>query len=470
MNARVSVAPETGTVSSAATIAPAAAQASPAMRLLRHEAEVRKLGSEPELLFHLVNEVRALVQYGSAMVLRRQRGSERLRVVQLSDLPDVDREAPLLRALENRVVRLDERIGLAQPTTFVSIESDPVDVPAHDVELLAAYPFTQLFWLPLKDRSGAVDAGVVFARAEPFTTGEQTLLTRLSETYAHAWGALSTHRGFGRGIAVSRRTLVKSAAALCLVAVFPVRLSVMAPVEVVAATPFVVTAPIAGVVRNLLVAPNTVVAAGQPLVQFEDIQPRNEMVLAQQRLAVAQARDARTGAAAFRDPVAAHDMAAARAELDLARVTYEYAAEVLQRTQVRAPHAGLAIYTDRRDWEGRAVQVGEEIMQVADPAKVALRIDLSTANSIELAPGADLGIYLDNAPLGGLNAKLRSVSYTPRPQPGGTTSYTVMADPAGGATPRIGTRGTARLYGQRVPLIFQVLRRPIAATRQFVGL
>ena len=80
-----------------------------------------------------------------------------------------------------------------------------------------------------------------------------------------------------------------------------------------------------------------------------------------------------------------------------------------------------------------------------------------------------MSVYLDNAPLGGLTGRLRSVSYTPRAQPGGTTSYTVMADPDGVSPPRIGARGTARLYGERVPLIFQLLRRPLVATRQFIG-
>ena len=291
----------------------------------------------------------------------------------------------------------------------------------------------------------------------------------MAETYAHAWAALPVRRRFGTGLPLRRSWWLAGAGTAVVIASLPVRLSVMAPVEVVAAAPFVVTAPIAGVVKAVLVAPNSVVQAGQQLVQFEDIQPRNEMVLARQRLAVAQARDSRTAAAAFRDPAAVHEMATARAEHELARLTYEYTAEVLGRTQVRAPTAGLAIYTDRRDWEGRAVQVGEEILQVADPARVALRIDLPTANSIELPAGAELSIYLDNAPMGGLKAQLRSVSYTPRTQPGGATSYTVMADPSGAGALRIGSRGTARLYGERVPLIFQLLRRPIAATRQFVG-
>jgi hypothetical protein len=127
------------------------------------------------------------------------------------------------------------------------------------------------------------------------------------------------------------------------------------------------------------------------------------------------------------------------------------------------------VYTDKRDWEGRPVMVGEEILQVADPTKIAYRVDLPTGNSIPLEAGAEVKVYLDSAPLGGLEAKLTSISYTPRVQSGGSSSYTVLAQAIDGPTPRIGSRGTAQLYGGHVPLIVQVLRRPIAATRQFIG-
>lgn len=501
----------------AATPEPQAA--SPALRLLQHEADVRRLDSEPALLFHLVNSPRSLVRYGSALVWRRQRSSHQLQIAQVADLPDVNPDAPLLQALAARLNTLDAQGHLAKPLAWLAgvdaAQADghaaitDTDTDTDTAALLAGYPFQHLLWLPLHQRpvpagsaAPAPDAGVLFARAHAFSVGEHTLLARLAETYAHAWAALRAQRApqrpFAHGLPLQRRWLLGLALGLCAAALLPVRLSVMAPVEVVAADPLVLTAPIAGVVKAVLVPPNSSVRAGQALLQFEDIQPRNEMVLAQQRLAVARARAARTSAAAFRDPVAAHDMAAAQAELDLARVSHAYAVEVLQRTRVLTPSAGLVIYTDRRDWEGRAVQVGEEILQVADPSRVALRVDLPTANRIDLQPGSELRIYLDNAPLGGLQAQLRSVSYSPRSQPGGSTSYTVMADPLPdglptvlptllsdglpnavpgtrpdaptSTLPRIGARGTARLYGDRVPLIVQLLRRPVAATRQFIGL
>ncbi|RZL00322.1 MAG: HlyD family efflux transporter periplasmic adaptor subunit [Rubrivivax sp.] len=423
-------------------------EGNPALRLLQHEAEIRRLGTEAELLFHLTHAVQQLVRHDQAMVLRRHATTERLNAEVVSNLPSLDRSAPLVQETEARFHQLDQGGLLAQ------VHVAPPEL-----------------WLPLKSRDGRTDAGVVFQRSEPFSIGEQTLLARLADTYAHAWSALRVPaRGFTRGVVLNRRRLTVAGGLLLAVSCIPVRLNVMAPVEVVAAEPFVLTSPIAGVVRHILVDPNTPVNAGQVLVQFEDLQPRNDMALAQQKLAVAQARDAKVAAASFKDATAAHDLATAQAELELARVSHNYALEVLQRTQVSTPTAGVVVYTDKRDWEGRPVMVGEEILQVADPAKVAYRVDLPTGNSIALETGAEVKVYLDSAPLGGLQAKLSSISYTPRTPAGGNgSSYTVMAQTTDGQTPRIGSRGTAQLYGGHVPLIVQVLRRPIAATRQFIG-
>ena len=36
--------------------------------------------------------------------------------------------------------------------------------------------------------------------------------------------------------------------------------------------------------------------------------------------------------------------------------------------------------------------------------------------------------------------------------------------------PRIGLKGTAKVFGERVSLFYYLLRRPLAAARQFVGL
>ncbi len=51
-------------------------------------------------------------------------------------------------------------------------------------------------------------------------------------------------------------------------------------------------------------------------------------------------------------------------------------------------------------------------------------------------------------------------------------AFRVIADLAATDTPppRLGARGTAQLFGDRVPLGFYLFRRPISALRQRIGL
>ena len=49
-------------------------------------------------------------------------------------------------------------------------------------------------------------------------------------------------------------------------------------------------------------------------------------------------------------------------------------------------------------------------------------------------------------------------------------AYDVSATfPPGVVQPRIGLRGSAKIYGERVPLALHLFRRPFAAARQFIG-
>jgi hypothetical protein len=438
-----------------------------ALHLLALEAEVRQQADADQLLFHLANHLQQMLPYDQAMVFGRAHARAPLQLKVVSGLPIADRHTPLAQGLqawlrdEERQRHLDSVLAVQLPTSGAADSA---------TEALVEWPLRQGLWLPLKDRQGHLTHGALLLRATPFTPREQVLLQRLGDTYAHALRAFGKRRGLLDSLPFSKKSLAIALLAILGIGLIPVRLSVMAPVEVIADQPYVLTAPINGVIRQILVAPNSQVQANQALVQFEDIQPRNEMVMAQQQLAVAQAKDTRTSAAAFNDLEAAHEMAIAGAEHDLARVSYNYAVEVLQRTLVHTPSGGLAVYSDRRDWEGRAVQVGEEILQVADPARIAYRVDLATGNAIELAEGNPVSIYLESAPLGGLRGQLRSVSYSPHSTAAGVTSYTVIATPQAGDTPRIGARGTARVYGDYAPLAIQLLRRPIAASRQFLGI
>lgn len=249
----------------------------------------------------------------------------------------------------------------------------------------------------------------------------------------------------------------------------PVHLNVMAPVTVIAKNPARLTAPMDGVIKQILVLPNSVVQTGQSLIQFEDLELRNEAILAQEQLKVAKAKYHQTNALAFRQRQAIHDLPIQQAEFQLASSHYKYAKERLAHSLIKSPTQGIAIYTDKQDWEGRAVQVGEQMMEVANPKHIQYQLKLSSGNAIPLHIGQSVQVYLESSPLGGIPAKLTSYSYTAE-QENGMSFYKLIAQPIDTQyTPRIGAQGSARINARRVFLWYQLLHRPMNTARQWLG-
>jgi biotin carboxyl carrier protein len=434
---------------------PAAAD-HPLGRLLAWEAELRRFETLPELVYYLANETRRLVPIDQMFVLRRGLTGEGWQVRAASGLPGVDRNAPAIRAIE----AVMEGAG-ATPTPLVAPDGD---------EALEEYPFRHWYWQPLVDRAGAAFAGLLAVRATPFDDNDAARFVRVAETAQHGWLALTGGKPVRRLPKLSPRTRRMLLAAAGIAAIFPVHMSVLAPVEVVAAHPFVVTAPFQGVVGGIDVAPSTPVAKGQTLLHFDDVKLRNEMDLAAQRLQVARAKVDEVSSASFGDAKQAHGISIAQAEYQLAQAEYDYARDMLARAHVAAPQAGIAIYTDRRDWEGKAVDVGQPIMEVADPADIAYRIDLPAREQMKLEPGSSVSVWLNSQPLWSQSATLADASYQARPTADGTLAFALTATPSDHGTPRIGSRGTARVRGPWVPLCYAMLKRPVSGLRQLIGL
>jgi hypothetical protein len=441
---------------------------SPALRLLQYEAEIRRQPTAEALLHHLVHQVSTLVPLSLATVWQRHASSAALELVKVSGISEVDPTSPWGDALRAALDHADASGQLQEPATLDMPSLVAALEPAMQAPL-EAYPLRQLCWLPMASPDGAVNAGVLCLRLEPFLPGEVHLLARLADTYGHAWRALlpTPARSLLKPAWLSTRRVAWSLAILLGVAMVPVQQSVLAPVEVVARAPGVVTAPFSGVIRSIGPGPSGAVKTGDVLVQFEDVQLRNEAVLAQQKLAVAKARFTRLSAAAFQDEAAKHELAMARADHDLALVSRDYAVDLLQRSKITATREGLALYADRRDLEGRAVQVGEEILQIASPGDVQFKARLSVADHIALTENGEVRVYLERGPLGGYAGRMSSISYVPTLGADGVSAHVVLARlDAGQALPSLGARGTMRLYGPKVPLAVQVLRRAWANARQ----
>jgi hypothetical protein len=146
-----------------------------------------------------------------------------------------------------------------------------------------------------------------------------------------------------------------------------------------------------------------------------------------------------------------------------------YLREQLQRSQVTAPQAGIALFDDPAQWIGKPVVVGERILRIAAPDDVEVEAWLAVGDAIDLAPGTPVQLFLNARPLEPVAATLRFMAHEAVQRPDGSHAYRLRASLTAPAGHRVGLKGTARLEGERVPLAYWVLRRPIATARAWIG-
>ena len=433
--------------------------------LLRVENDVRAAVNLRELQILMANETRKLCRSRQIFVVQR-RSTGRFKVVAVSSVASTESNAPLNQSIEKLVTCIEKEDRLAE-TLELNVEAY-VD---KDIGAFESYPLRELLWTPLISRNGSVFAGLLQARETPWIERDTIVSERLVGTYAHAWQALIGRREPTVNRFLTRRAGYFAAAAAALLMFIPVPMSALAPAEIVARQPGIVSAPIEGVIEKVLVEPNTMVEAGQPLIAFADTTLRNKFEITEREVLVASAKLKRSNQLAFQDERGRRELGIARAELALRIAERDYARDLLDKAVVRAKRSGIVVFGDKKDLTGKPVTVGERLMELADPKRVLLRIDMPVADGQLLQRDAGAKVFLDSDPLQPLTATIVRADYQARAHDGSSVTFRALAElkQSGKDVPRLGVRGTAQVYGDDVPLGFYLFRRPITAARQWLG-
>ncbi len=428
--------------------------------MLDLERAARNAASRDDLGYVIVNDTGRLLPYRQAALFLAS-GRKRFKVRAISGVSAVDRKAPFVDWIE-RVAA-----GIAKDASEPGVRV--LAAPADDDGSWEAFSAPNVAWVPLKDRAGRRIGALWMARESVWADVDLILAEQLAGAYSHALIALGGRRTLRRFRPAP--VLAAGLALVCAAAFVPVPRTALAPAEVAARDPVVVSAPLDGVIERIVVSPNQAVSVNDPLVQYDRASLQASSDVARQALAVAEAELLRARQATLSDQTAAARVEGLAAEADLRRTQFAYAEEQLSRVTVRAGRAGIAIFGDTRDWAGRPVRVGERIMEIADPSAVELRIELPVGTAIDVAAGQAVRMYLDIDPVHPLDAVLQRVGYAAVERPGGGLAYGLTAElHGGGPPPRIGLRGTAKIVGGDVPLALFLFARPLAALRQRIGL
>ena len=438
----------------------------------------RQATTARELGFLLANDTHQLVHYRQAVLWVPDSG-----VHTLSGVVQPEANAPYVQWL----LHLSEHLAAQGGDAVRAV--DPAQLPPALADDWATWWPAHALWLSVPAKQGAAPTqpgpALLLARDTPWTTEEQRLLTEWLDTWHHAFAALHRPKASGWRSVTARlrhhfsrqpgqrwwqqarwRWTALALAVLCL----PVRLSVLAPGELVPASPVVVRAPLDGVVDIFHVQPNQTVTKDQPLFGFDEALIQSRLAVAAQVLASAETEYRQTSQQALTDPKFKGQLAMLGGKIEEKRAEVDYLSDQLARARVLAPRDGVALFDDPSEWIGRPVTTGERIMRIAAPDDREVEAWLPLADAIGLDDQAPLKLYLNASPLAPVTARVRYIAHDAVQRPDGTHAYRVRATLDGTTDYRVGLKGTARLQGSWTPLAFWMLRRPLAALRTTVGL
>ena len=441
--------------------------------LLFFESRLRTARSVEELESLLVNEPFALMPYEQAFLWKPDVVGRPILAV-ASGLSEVEANAPFALWFSRAAEHVNKLQG--QGSSFLVNDADFPESLDDGAEWVPRHVLVVVLRTPV----GAILGGFWFCRQTSFSEAEVELASWIGQVGEFAlWAWRREQLALQSRISAlapkhwRRLSRPKKIAVLVLIGAilaFPVQMSVLAPAEVTPLKPIALTAPVDGVVARILVAPNQKVGIGTELVDLEDTATRNRLMVAQKTLDVARADLGRSAGKAFADDSSKADLHLLDSRVRERSAEVTYLTEVLARLKLRAPIEGIALFADTEEWRGKPVQVGERIMTIADPAQVALTIYVSPDDAIALDGGAEVKMYLNISPLVSYAAHIVQASYETGSSPEGHPAYIVKAAfSAGESPPRLGLKGTAKIYAERAPLFYYLLRKPLRTFRHALG-
>jgi hypothetical protein len=437
--------------------------------LLLLQQRLREAQNPAELGFVLVNDTQALAPYRSAVLwLVGQQSPDKGKISSVSGAVDHDEHSPFMSWMQVICNTL------ASTESGELVQYQKTDVPTDIASQWDVHGADYLLCCPLRSGSGVRLGALLLWRDSPISESEQRILGNWLQAASYSLAALKGKPFARENFQWTRRRKQIAAGVgifILLLLFMPIHLSVLAQAEIVARDPLVVRSPMDGIISSLHVRPNMVVETDTVLLRLDDTELQTRLDVALQTLAIsrAQYRQAGQSAASNTDAKASLRVLALEAEKQQSEVSY--VKSLLERSEIEAEQAGVVIMPNPDELIGRPVVTGERLMTIADPGNTQLEAWLSVGDDITLLYDAEIAFFPNVAPDKKFMARLRRMDYRAETTDAGELAYRIRGDfDVNSNLPRIGMRGTAKLYGERVSLAYFLLRRPLASMRRWLGL
>lgn len=440
-------------------------------KLLQLEFNCRNSESKKELYYKIVNDTRSVINYEQAVLLGTQLGSK-YKVVSISDISVIDSTSPYIQWIENLVIDLNN--SEKSKDIFLVEKSD---ISENNFKSMHEFSPDNLIYIPLKSVKENIETNYVLLlfREKKWLTNDILVLKHLSLSLSYFLFAMRDCNIFNSLKKISFKNKYFKIFLILIIALMflPVRLSVLAPLEVEAKNPYVVTSPLNAVIEEVKIFPNEKIEKNQLVVKFDDVDFNNNYLVAKRALdvALAQLHTAKQGS--FFDATQKSQISQLESQVKLKEAELEFSLEQLNKTKIYSLENGIAIINNPNDWKGKPVSTGERIFLIANPNQIEMKVMLPVTDAIFLEEGASVKAFFDNDPINSWSGEVKYISYKPELTEQSVLSYKIIVTfddiKENGYIPSIGLRGTAKIYSKKVSLFFYLFRKPINSVRQWTG-
>ncbi|MDB2562952.1 biotin/lipoyl-binding protein, partial [Sulfurimonas sp.] len=303
-------------------------------QLLQIEENCRNAQTLKELKYILVNESIQVLDYEHAILFSDERSSK-LKVQNISHITTVEKSSPFTQWLEKNAKQI-KKSELSSSLHTLSIHND--------------FTPSNLLWIPLTQfkKTKKTEFYLLLCKHNTWTEDEKKIALHLASSYSYFLYAslqCKPSKWFIKKLfSGSFKLLLLSA--LVLIMFFPVKLSVLAPLEIKAQNPTLITSPLNGAIEEIKVDANQVISKGDLLVKIKDTAYKNNYTLANKTLEVTKAKLHTIKQNSFMNPKEKSKIANVQAEVQLKQAEMEFAKYQYELVNIYAQKSGTVIVND----------------------------------------------------------------------------------------------------------------------------
>lgn len=435
------------------------------------ERESRNASNFQELAFVISNLTKQLLPFTQVIVW--QKSAYSINVRSISAIANINKKSPYITWLEGELLPWLAKQSSEAPTTLTK-KLVPENIEQEWDDHL---PGEQLYSYEIKTFNNTeLLGGIIFVLSAPWQESQVIIGQELLMHYRHCWQRLEQQarkKKLDKQWLKQKKNKIK-ASIVCLIFLslfIPVSQTIITPAKIEPKDPILISSSIEGIINTIYVHPNQRVKKDQILFSLDKITLKNEVKQAYKETSIARERYRRAYQHAYNNPDSKAELAILQAEIEKAEGALKYKKEILARSDIRAPHAGIIIFSSPKYWLGKPIAIGEQVMVLAEEAKKQLDVEVPQADMIQLSKGNKVKFYPNVSPLSPIEASINYASYVATTSTDGELHYFVACDfQKDKKLPRFGSQGSAKIYGDKVSLFFYLFRRPIIYIQSLIGI